>query len=397
MDVKRRYLDNTALVGLGTGIGICGCLGVIPSTAAAADKIKLSLGGYFDTAIQANFETRNRHPNGDKRYTSGIFSDSEIYFSGETTLDNGLTVGTMVQLEGEESPDQIDEAYIYFSGGFGKIEIGSNDEALQEMCVTPPGASANFGGMSPDQVGTNVFAAIGASSNSICSGVDAFGGQDTGGDAQKILYFSPVFDGFQLSLSYTPHAAYESTGVTGAHSGMPQKIAGSSSNNFSAYGTYNYSGDDWSISWGAGASFETAFRKDTANNLSARSSMYQTALNLSFGNLSAGVAAEYYDDYLQFQGQDAWVIGAGLAYTIDAWTLGLQYSHGNYDHLDSSGATPKLTGSDKIDRIVATTQYDLGSGVTIDGEIGYTWLHAVDAAVDHASSVEIGLGTAISF
>jgi len=38
--------------------------------------------------------------------------------------------GARIELEGETSSDQIDEAWIYFSGGFGEVRIGSDDEAL---------------------------------------------------------------------------------------------------------------------------------------------------------------------------------------------------------------------------------------------------------------------------
>ena len=88
-----------------------------------------------------------------------------------------------------------------FAGGFGEIRIGSDDEALANSCVLPPGGTANFSAFSPNQWGANSLSSFpfGNVSNSACTGVD------DRGDAQKIIYFSPLFHGFQLSASYTPN------------------------------------------------------------------------------------------------------------------------------------------------------------------------------------------------
>src|SRR5262247_3711016 len=108
-------LGSTALFGAG----------MIANTAMAADGIKLSVGGFFKTAYMVNFDDDSEGEAGNERNTDGFFSDAEIYFRGSTVLDNGLEVGARVELEGETDSDQIDEAWIFFSGGFGEIHIGS--------------------------------------------------------------------------------------------------------------------------------------------------------------------------------------------------------------------------------------------------------------------------------
>src|SRR5262249_23216209 len=159
-----------------------------------------------------------------------VFSDAEIYFLGKTTLDNGLTVGTRVELEGEQSSDQIDAAFVYFQGGFGEVRIGSQNTALGNSCVTPVGGTANFGAFSQDQLPSNIFAAGMQSSNYACLSLAS--------KAQSIVYLSPNFSGFQLSLSWTPNASHESSGVTGFHSGMPTQIDGEARNVVDAYLNY---------------------------------------------------------------------------------------------------------------------------------------------------------------
>ena len=231
--------------------------------------IQLSVGGFFRTAYMVVLDDDNSLPDnvaqepGDDKAEDGVFSDAEIHFVGRTVLDNGLEVGARVELEGEDDDnrrgdgDQIDEAWVYFAGGFGEIRIGSDDEALANSCVLPPGGTANFSAFSPNQWGANSLNSFpfGNVSNSACTGVD------DRSDAQKIVYFSPLFHGFQLSASYTPNPDAERHGDgVGAHIGMPPKSLretnGDADSDASAYLTYSYQGRNWGLTWGGGASWE---------------------------------------------------------------------------------------------------------------------------------------------
>src|SRR5687768_18503341 len=109
--VKKTLLASSALLGVG----------LVASPAFAADGIKLGIGGFFKTAYMVNFDDDSEGDLGNERNTDGVFSDAEIRFTGSTVLDNGLEVGARVELEGEDDSDQIDEAWIYFSGGFGEL------------------------------------------------------------------------------------------------------------------------------------------------------------------------------------------------------------------------------------------------------------------------------------
>jgi len=50
----------------------------------------------------------------------------------------------------------------------------------------------------------------------------------------------------------------------------------------------------------------------------------------------------------------------------------MQGSHGHYNGTDAFSFTADPGGSRNLNRVIATTQYDLGPGVTVDGELGYT-------------------------
>lgn len=411
--MKKILIGTSALFGAG----------LIAGQAVAADGIKLSVGGYFRTAYLLNFDDDNDYgtesAEGNNRNIDGIFSDAEVHFKGETTLDNGITVGVRIELEGEQSGDQIDEAYTYFKGGFGEFRIGSDDEALAANCVTPPGSTANFGAFSPNQVGAAYTAAAGLpNSNTICSGVE--------GDAQKFVYFSPTFAGFQLALSYTPDPQAEAYGGQhngGPHIGLNEQSSGDRRHDFSAYLTYAYEGDGWGVTWGGGGAWSGKFENGT--DVTVRSDdgivrnvnytgfdAYQTGLNFSFGNLKVGAAFEYFDD----NAGDAndWVVGGGVSYNVDAWTVGFQYSHQQasvaFDE-DADGNVQVLDEIDRTaDRFALTGIYNLGPGIDIESELAYTTTGISDSYVgvgnachengggcNDYDAFEIGVGTAITF
>jgi outer membrane protein OmpU len=282
--MRRLLLGSTALIGAG--------LAVASQPAIAADGIKLGVGGYFRTAYMVVFDDDSEGEPGNERNTDGVFSDAEIHFTGSTVLDNGLEVGARVELEGEDdtSPtgdgDQIDEAWIYFSGGFGELRVGSIDDALGTMCVFAPGGTANFSAYSPNQWGANTL-----TSNSICFGVDDVG------DSQKLLYLSPIFSGFQLALSYVPSSDKERHGDgVGAHLGMPVNVDDTSRHNVSAYGVYNFEAENWWLQVGAGGSWEGNVEKANGAPNREESEFYQTGILLGFGDFQVGASLNYFND-----------------------------------------------------------------------------------------------------
>ena len=307
------------------------------------------------------------------------------------------SAGRPGQLEGEDDADQIDEAWIHFSGGFGEVRIGSNDEALVGACILPPGGTDNFSAFSPNQWAANVspfapgFPAL--TSNAVCIGVD------DREDAQKIVYMTPVFGGFQLRVSYTPNGGDERHGDgVGAHLGMPTNSDSESRHNVSVYGTYELTRETWGLTAGLGASFEGHVEQQPGPD-QREQTFYQGGLNLTFGAFSVGGVFEYYDNLLSFKGgddADGWVAGGGLAYEFEDFVLGAQYSHQSTEVDRAGGGSDDFT----MDRALVTAIYPLGPGIDLDAEIAYTWIDTDPESadgVDDYQSLEIGIGTSITF
>src|SRR5258705_12828295 len=85
-----------------------------------------------------------------------------VNFTGQTTLDNGITVGVVVGLNGGSvqksgSTTQVNRAYADFSGKFGLVRVGEANSALVTDCVVDPGnVTSNFGVNSPNEAFSDV-------------------------------------------------------------------------------------------------------------------------------------------------------------------------------------------------------------------------------------------------
>jgi predicted porin len=373
-------------------------LGTLAGGEARADGIQLQVGGEFNAAYQAVFDDDSEGEPGNERNTDGLFQDAEIHFTGSTVLDNGLEVGARIELAGEDDDgSQIDEAWIYFSGGFGEVRMGSFDDALALLCVIPPGGTENFSAFSPNQWGANTV-----TSNSVCTGVD------DEGDAQKLLYLSPVFAGFQLGLSYTPSGDKKTHGDgVGAHLGMPVNEDDASRHNVSLYGTYSYETEDWYLQVGLGGSWEGNVEKADGEPNRDESEFYQAGVLVGIEDVSFGASFEYYHDDDLFLATlengdvvaDRWVLGVGAAYELEPWTFGIGYSILQAD-IDIAGAPDEDFTQQ---RAALTASYELGAGIDLDGELAYTWTDAdPESAPDFTDladydAFEIGTGIAIEF
>jgi hypothetical protein len=377
--MRQTLLRTSMLVGL----GVLGCAAPV----VASDGIKLEVGGYFAQSFVTVIDGPHDGPFfGNNRNRTALKHDAEVRFSGETTLDNGLTLAARVELVGENDADQIDKAYVAWSGGFGEVRIGSQNDALENQCPTPPGGTANFSAFSP--VGSGSNDPIG--SNSYCFSADS--------DAQKILYITPVFSGFQLAVSYTPSGNaedYTQVGVNG--SGTPTNPDGTAHHIVTAYVTYTYEGEDWGLTWGGGGSWQTKFNEAPGVN-DGRSSAYQTSGAVTFGAFAVGGFFQYFE-----QGGDdnnIWTAGGGASYTTDPWVFGLQYSHGRYDG-DFLGDGFGPNGALSLNRVVLTTSYNLAPGIDLDADLGYTWYldnrGPTPDTLDDYQAFEFGIGSSLSF
>ncbi len=225
---RRGILGSTALVAVAFTAG----------SADAADPIRMNVGGYYQFfALAGSISSTFALDSSSTQYKGLAFSQKgEIHFSGQTKLDNGTSVGLLVALEAWNPPEtiaggggsvrQIDEAYIFAFGDWGRIELGARDQASYRMYYGAPSALLGFGFL---QHTTNFgWAGITAATNKAFFHVTAttIGAQLQ--DVNRINYFTPRIGGLQIGVGYAPKISPSSVtgpGLTGGSCGFNDATA----------------------------------------------------------------------------------------------------------------------------------------------------------------------------
>ncbi|QIE56281.1 porin [Pikeienuella piscinae] len=275
----------------------------------------------------------------------GVMRDGEVYLNAKLTADNGITFGTVVQLEAwSQGSDQIDENYLYTEGSFGRLEIGGNDDAAYTMVSSLGAFSAagtHFGYQ--DQFGiTGAASGAGAGSGLIGGGVDSIG----------IHYFTPRFYGFQAGASYIPSTSAE--GSAGDQNNFQFDDNVDESWAIAA----NYVGDFGDFGFDAGVGYY-----EREGRFGAGFDSLGFAGGVSFSGFGL---RGYYDDDSR---GDEW--GAGLQYQTGPWTVAGGYSESNVKDVDiatgwvSYAAAPGVTLSTGIEWAERGSAEDIGGAAII--------------------------------
>lgn len=242
---------------------ICGLAFTAAPAFAQTGGVKLSVGGYYKgyaSFVDQDERRDDKNPTDTTDEARSIndvdwLQDTEVHFGGETTLDNGLTVGAWIEAESDGGNSFfVPESYAYFSGDWGRINAGAEDGAVYLLQVVAPSADDLFDGLRQDLSGVNYNAAQdddGTGTN-LTNGIlgeiadntwsdasdealytDTINGRDLRVEtpfdlevrdiltfdydndvsltSNKITYLSPVLNGFQVGASWTPDLSYSNS------------------------------------------------------------------------------------------------------------------------------------------------------------------------------------------
>lgn len=330
--MKKLLLGSTALV----------AGGLMAAPAMAADPIKIGVGGYYQFFVNAGqiegsyalSQSGNAQPGGSGSSTQykglSFYQEGEIHFTGQSKLDNGTTVGLTVELEGWNtststtsgagSVRQIDEAFLFAFGDWGRVEFGSRDQASYRMYYgVPSAASVYTGPFQHNSAATWANLAVQAA-NPTLAGVTflTIGGQMQ--DVNRINYFTPRFMGLQLGVGYAPKVNVASTfygnntgpGAVGGICGFNDATA------VTACPTNDYSYQDF---FDIGANYLNKFGDVTV-------AAYGAFMYASFvpGNQPLAGAANLVTG-TNLSNWKQWVVGLQLGW--NGFTLGGSYSYDN--------------------------------------------------------------------
>jgi hypothetical protein len=376
--MKHSLLGSTAIV----------AVALLTADAAADDGVKLQIGGRYKGAAGVVFFEDYSHSSeiaGSDVRNYVFKQDVEVYFLGEAVLQNGLTVGARVELEGQTSADdQIDAVYAYFSGSFGEVRFGDTYEAYAQLCYLVPSASQLFGADSPDINFSNAGIAGYAATNGTCYGLDD--------NSTKVVYFSPTFGGFQFVASFTPDNTEDTRNTLNGAGTRLRNDAGQNSENLSLAGTFKHTFNGITLIAGGGSTF--SFNKETNPNDVDDARGYNAYAQVAFGDFTFGAATELRQK-VGDTASDQWVYGVGGTYNWDAWTVGLGWTRGDYEKATGANGVGQFNADHDIYSLTAS--YALGPGISLDGVLEYSDYRSRDAGGPDYQGLAAGLGTLVTF
>jgi predicted porin len=401
--MKHTLLGTTALVAAGLMVG---------SAYAADGGVKLGLGGMYRGAYGSHFDTQDGGTGSveDSELDRGdvVKQDIEVHFKGEAVLDNGLTVGARVELEGQTSGDQIDATYAYISGGFGELRVGDDGDAYAKMCYLVPAASHVFGADSPVFNFSNAGVFGYGATNGTCYGLSD--------NATKLIYFSPVFGGFQFALSYAPDGTEDSRNTLNGFGTRSDSDSFQSSEEYSAAVQFDRDFNGVHVIIGGGAAYvgdiegvqSAAVDPGDLDHPTDYNAYGRVSFGLGDGTLLVGGAWALRSNRIVTTSStvpgvglltavegDNQVYGVGITYALDAWGVGLGWTHGDYETTCETGSG---SCQDEHDVIELDGTYALGPGVDIDAMVAWDDYDPGDGddAAD-LSSLSAGVGLNIGF
>lgn len=346
MPMKRALLTSTALAA---------SFAFLAAPAMAAEKIQIGVGGYMEQWF-GYAEGAGRNNQGFDQQ-----SDVEIVFEGETTLDNGLSVGAIVTLLGQQDDDQMDVQFAYVEGSFGRVELGAADNAPYAQGIGVPTVGVEL----EDGDAPNWISGI---NGDLINTATNFTAEDDLN--HKINYFTPRFQGFQLGVTYVPEALNDDN--TG-----PNENDGVRDNAFGVSAHYENSFNDIDVA----ASVGYMHYGDDDALIGDEPESIGIGLSIGFAGFTVAGAYNNLDDSAV---GDLETFGVGVTYETGPFGVSLGYIHGDDDASQAE--------SDAFELGLA---YGLGPGVSLHGSVYYVDQESAFGADLEGAAVVVGI--AITF
>lgn len=324
------------------------CSAFAASTEAA--EFEMKVGGYFESYLAyADSDVKNA---GDVDY-DGIDSkqDTEIHFRPSITLDNGITFGAEIQLEGNTSDSQIDESFIFVSGSFGELYLGQAPSAGYQMHYGAPDVTfinVNSGSLT-------AFIPYSGTAGGLGTGADIFYATlgstylENGGfgPTQRFTYYTPRFAGFQLGVSYARDPDRDNN--------AQQDIEGAAFANLFDVGlnfVESFGAVDVAVSGRYGIALGDA---------SDDPEVFAFGANLGFAGVTVGGSWGEQNNAGTSDGT-AW--DAGISYTTGPWGVSFTYMHG--ENVDDENPGVFGANDEQLQQFLIGVSYSLAEGVDLN-------------------------------
>ena len=307
-----------------------------------------------------------------------------ITFAATGTTDGGLTVSAAMALDADSGG--IGESHLTVAGGFGAINIGSNDNAANMHGNGGTGKGYGGGGY---YSGGNFTPALG-------------GRKVPNSDSLGIRYSTPSIGGFQAGISFQPEDGADGAATTVANDSNVIAVGANFSGDFAGtsltlsagHVSQKTTGDgDTLKSWGLGASTgigdtTLSIRYDRRSEQVASAVMgammgdetsFAIGVDHNIGNLTFGIGMGTRTE------ENAAIDDYAFAWTDEVEGVNTIVD-GHVEAMPDMGAVMATSGQDrKHTTISAGAEYVLGGGVT------------VSAGIHHGKMTNSLTGGAVSF
>lgn len=344
--------------------------GAVFAAAPAMAQIDVTIGGhtknyigYMDQDTTTGLEARN----------FDMIRESELHFNAEGTADNGLTYGFHIETEVDGADSStVEESYLYLASNLGRVNLGSEDGANYLLQVAAPSADANIDGIRQyinpvNYAVTGLGAAFGASLDYA---------NDVSTTDEKITYLSPVWNGFQLGLSYTPDVAQGANEDINSASGLLGFAADDAEDNLSsAYeGAARYEGTYNNIGFAIGAGYTHVGIEEDTNDSHDDVQQWNTGIDLDIGAFGVGAIYTETNNVAGVEDVDSESYVVGVDYTTGPFQFGASYL--NKDDDSFTAETDRYTGG---------VVYTAAPGLSFRGSISHVQTDRTGADVDATS------------
>jgi len=418
--MKKILFASTALVA-------AGLLG--SGTASASEKITLQLGGFSKWWVVGAWNSSD-YQTGSAGLANGtiaraynnvdIKGDNEVWFGGNTTLDNGMKIGVDIHLEagghGDMTTDTIDKSYIYVEGGFGKFIVGTNKNGTYLLHVQAPDAAGNWG-EGGEMTGNKAIAKPGTVNGMAGGNTTAI---DTTSNADGITYVAPTFYGLTVGASYIPNGSEDSRGATQLNTISTTNSATNIKEVYGAGALYANTFGGVGVKVSAGV---VTAQTGSSNTLNTGYGWFEQAYGtqLSYAGFTLGGSYRHQQDNYGRNTADLGTLGGispdgnGSLGNGSAFDVGLQYANGPYgvsfvyfksdvqhQRLGCNTGVANVCGNDEITAYQLSGKYNLGPGVDVLATAGYIDYDAAVAKVsggdnNHNSGWTVMSGISLTF
>jgi outer membrane protein OmpU len=418
--MKKTLYGTTAIVALGLAVvAAAPASAQAPAQGFSTTNFQFTIGGLArgfvggvsQTQIGAATAANNAAPAvaaGGNLQSFDVQRDYRLDFTGAANLPNGMRATAVMQLAPVSGPynsglgtagvgyeSQFRRNWVALSGSFGDVRIGALDNVSFQMiqrsmdaftagAVTNAGKALNDYTTRPNVFGTDD--AIGATNMRMYDR-----------SAEKIAYFTPRIEGFQLGANYTPEASKDrNSGLATGSGGVYQRgyaVAGNYVNTFSGVGVRASAGyvawksatntayavtagngsgatpSDPSV-WGFGLGF-TYMGFDLGGSFAKYTDLMTQPANAPLRLDAAGTAAS--TNVARFMA-DLRVFELGLGYTMGPARMSINYMNGESGTVKNANNVTNVvaltnSGKDKLHAMSVSGSYTMGPGVNLEATV----------------------------